>query len=115
MIKTIGSTGRYLHAHSGGGTNYVNNYNGAQGVGNLRFNTASQSMEIWDGTVWIQMVTSHAMVGLDADAIELLDWAKAKRQEELRIKELAKQHPGIQDLQQKLDIMIALVNQDQHE
>ena len=91
MIKSISSTGRYFHTSGGGGTNYINNYSGAQGLGNMRFN---------------------ATVGLDAEAIELLDWAKAKKQEEHRLKALAKQHPGIQDLQQKLEIMVALVNQD---
>lgn len=112
MIKSISSTGRYFHTSGGGGTNYVNNYSGAQGLGNMRFNTASQHIEIYDGTAWIQLATGHATVGLDAEAIELLDWAKSKRQEEQRLKALAKQHPGIQDLQQKLEIMVALVNLD---
>ena len=112
MIKSISSTGRYFHTSGGGGTNYVNNYSGAQGLGNMRFNTASQHIEIYDGSAWIQMVTSHATVGLDAEAIEILDWAKAKRREEQHLKELAQRHPGILDLQQKLEIMVALVNQD---
>ena len=112
MIKSISSTGRYFHTSGGGGTNYINNYSGAQGLGNMRFNTASQQIEIYDGSSWIQLATGHATVGLDAEAIELLDWAKAKKQEEHRLKALAKQHPGIQDLQQKLEIMVALVNQD---
>jgi len=113
MIKSISSTGRYLQVQGGNsGSNYINGYSGAQGVGNLRFNTANQNMEIWDGSNWIVMATGHVMVGLDAEAVELLDWARAKRQQEERITKLAQQHPGIQDLQQKLEIMIALVNQD---
>jgi hypothetical protein len=112
MIKSINSNSRYLGISGGEGGNYVNHFSGAQGVGNMRFNTVDQRIEIWDGTSWIQLATGHATVGLDAEAIELLDWAKAKRQEEQRLKSLAKQHPGIQDLQQKLDIMVALVNQE---
>jgi hypothetical protein len=112
MIKSISSTGRYLNATGSAGSNYINHYSGAQGVGNLRFNTANQNMEIWDGSNWIVMATSHATVGLDAEAVELLDWAKTKRAQEQRIKQLAQQHPGIQDLQQKLEVMIALVNQE---
>ena len=80
MIKSISSTGRYFHTSGGGGTNYINNYSGAQGLGNMRFNTASQQIEIYDGSSWIQLATGHATVGLDAEAIELLDWAKAKKQ-----------------------------------
>ena len=113
MIKSISSTGRYLQVQGGNsGSNYINGYSGAQGVGNLRFNTANQNMEIWDGSNWIVMATSHATVGLDAEAVELLDWVRAKRQQEQRIEQLAQQHPGIQDLQQKLEVMIALVNQE---
>ena len=112
MIKSINSNSRYLGISGGEGGNYINHFSGAQGVGNMRFNTVDQRIEIWDGTSWIQLATGHATVGLDAEAIELLDWAKAKRQEEQRLKSLAKQHPGIQDLQQKLDIMVALVSQD---
>jgi hypothetical protein len=33
--------------------------------------------------------------------------------EDKRLKELAQKHPGIADLQQKLDIMIALVQQQE--
>jgi len=113
MIKSISSTGRYLQVQGGNsGSNYINGYSGAQGVGNLRFNTANQNMEIWDGSNWIVMATSHATVGLDAEAVELLDWARAKLLQEQRIERLAKKHPGIQDLQQKLEVMIALVNQE---
>jgi hypothetical protein len=112
MIKSISSTGRYLNATGNAGSNYINHYSGAQGVGNMRFNTGTQNIEIWDGSNWIVMATSHATVGLDSEAVELLDWARAKRHKEERIKELAQQHPGIQDLQQKLEVMIALVNQE---
>lgn len=112
MIKSINSNSRYLGISGGEGGNYINHFSGAQGVGNMRFNTVNQRIEIWDGTSWIELATSFATVGLDPEAVELLDWARDKRQEELRIKKLAKQHPGIQDLQQKLEIMVALVSQD---
>ena len=112
MIKSISSASRYLRVSSNQPGTYINNYSGAQGVGNMRFNTVDQRIEIWDGTSWKALDMHFATVGLDPEAVELLDWARDKRQEELRIKKLAKQHPGIQDLQQKLDIMIALVDQD---
>ena len=115
MIKSISSTGRYLRVSGGEGGTYINNFSGAQGVGNIRFNTVNQRIEIWDGNNWKELAMSFATVGLDPEAVELLDWARDKRQQDERLKKLAKQHPGIQDLQQKLDIMIALVDQDQHE
>jgi hypothetical protein len=115
MIKNITPAGRYIRVSGNHPGTYINNYSGAQGIGNMRFNTAEQRIEIWDGNSWRELDMQHVTVGLDPEAVELLDWAKAKYSEESRIKELAQQHPGIQDLQQKLDIMIALVNQDQHE
>ena len=44
MIKSISSSGRYIQAIGGSaGTNYINHYVGAQGVGNMRFNTGTQN------------------------------------------------------------------------
>ena len=115
MIKSINSNSRYLGISGGEGGNYINHFSGAQGVGNMRFNTVDQRIEIWDGNIWKELDMQYVSVGLDQEAVELLDWARDKRQQDERLKKLAKQHPGIQDLQQKLDIMIALVDQDQHE
>ena len=115
MIKSINSNSRYLRVSSNQPGTYINNCSGAQGVGNMRFNTVDQRIEIWDGNIWKELDMQYVSVGLDQEAVELLDWARDKRQQDLRIKKLAKQHPGIQDLQQKLEIMVALVDQDQHE
>ena len=115
MIKSITSLSRYIHVSKNHPGTYINHYTGAQGIGNMRFNTADQRIEIWDGNIWKELDMQYVSVGLDQEAVELLDWARDKRQQDERLKKLAKQHPGIQDLQQKLDIMIALVDQDQHE
>ena len=34
---------------------YINGYSGLQGVGNMRYNTSSQSMEVFDGNNWIML------------------------------------------------------------
>jgi len=39
-----------MQVMGGSASTYVNNYGGAQGVGNLRFNTSSQCLEVYDGT-----------------------------------------------------------------
>ena len=54
-----------------------------------------------------------ATVSMDYEVQNILNWAKDKMLEDQRLKELAKKHPGITDLQQKLDIMIALVQQQE--
>jgi len=96
MIKGIAQKGKYITVSVGTpGSNYVNNYSGLQGVGNMRFNTTNQNIEIWDGNVWTTLQTSYATVELDHEAISLLDWAREKRAEEWKIKELIKTNPAV--------------------
>ena len=96
MIKSISSGGRYLNVYGGSpGTNYINNYSGAQGIGNMRFNTGNQNVEIYDGNGWIQLASAYATVGLDQEAVDLLDWAKAKRDEDRRIEKLIETNPSV--------------------
>jgi flagellar hook-basal body complex protein FliE len=53
------------------------------------------------------------------EAVEAIHWARAKIQEEAKLKELAKQHPGVADAMQELrraseqlEIMVKLVDKD---
>ena len=111
MIKGI-TGGRYLNVVNGNpATTYIGNYSGQPGIGNMRYNPNTQNTEVWDGTAWISMATSFATVELNYEAQELLDWARQKRSEELTLKELMEKHPGVQDLEQKLDVMVALVTE----
>jgi hypothetical protein len=96
MIKGINQGGRYITVTGGTpGSNYVNSYSGAQGIGNMRFNTSTQNMEIWDGNNWITLQSSYATVQLTDEAINLLDWAREKRAEEWKIQELIKTNPAV--------------------
>ena len=95
MIKSINPQGKYLQVTGGQASNYVNNYSGAQGVGNVRFNTTSQTMEVYDGNNWIQLQMSHATVGLNYEAESLLDWAARKRNEEQEFERLAKDNAAV--------------------
>ena len=119
MIKNITPSGRYMQVSGGSGSTYVNAYSGAQGVGNMRFNTANQNLEVFDGSNWIMLSMSHASVGLNSEAESLLDWARMKRDEELKIAELSKKHPGVADAVQELkraneqlQIMVNLVKEE---
>jgi hypothetical protein len=96
MIKGIAQGGRYITVTGGSpGSNYINNYSGAQGIGNMRFNTSNQNMEIWDGSTWMTLQSSYATVQLDEEAIRILDWAKKEMIKEIEIKILAKDHPAV--------------------
>ena len=118
MIKNLLTSGKYISVLGGGATNYINNYTGAQGVGNLRFNTAIQTMEVYDGNSWIQLYMGNATVGLNDEAESLLDWAKKKRNEEMELEALASTNPTIKDLletvkqkQEQIQIVRTLIKQ----
>ena len=116
MIKNIHGIGQYLSVYTNTASNYINNYSGAQGVGNLRFNTSGQTMEVYDGQMWQILKMGESTVTLTQDAVEALDWAKQKRAEERKLKELAEQHPAVADqlaavceAEEKLRMVTALV------
>jgi len=82
-------SGRYVQVSGGSSSTYVNGYSGLQGVGNMRYNTTSQNMEVFDGNNWIQLNMGIASVGLNGEAESLLDWARRKRDEEMEWQNLA--------------------------
>jgi hypothetical protein len=96
MIDSLTALGRYILVIGGShGNHYINHTTGALGVGQMRFNTTSQSMEFYDGTGWQQLQQSQASVQLDSEAINLLDWVKEKRDEERRLKQLIETIPAV--------------------
>lgn len=118
MIKTINASGRYMQVSGGNSSTYINNYSGLQGVGNMRYNTSSQQMEVFDGNNWIQLAMDHASVGLNYEAESLLDWARQKRDEELAWKSLAEKNQAVkialdnlEQARQQLDITAKLARE----
>jgi hypothetical protein len=112
MIKNIAGGGKYLTVSGGSGSTYVNNFSGAQGVGNMRYNTSSQNIEIYDGNNWVPMQSGYTTVTMTPEAESLLDWAKQKRNEEFESEALAKSNPTIADLlaqKNKIDEQINIV------
>ena len=95
MIKNITPIGRYITVSGGNSSTYVNGYSGAQGVGNMRFNTSTQNMEVFDGNSWMTLNMDYASVGLNGEAESLLDWARKKRDEELAWESLAKENQAV--------------------
>jgi hypothetical protein len=118
MIKDIILSGRYMTVSGSGVSTYVNGYSGLQGVGNMRFNTTTQNMEVFDGNSWIQINMGIASVGLNGEAESLLDWAREKRNEELAWKTLAKDNQAVkialdnlEQAKQQLDITAKLARE----
>jgi hypothetical protein len=95
MISNIFPTGKYVQVAGGTASTYINNYSGSQGVGNMRYNTSSQRMEVFDGNNWMMLNMGSASVGLSTEAESLLDWARKKRDEELTWESLAKENQAV--------------------
>lgn len=108
MIKDIMASGRYMHVSGGSTSTYVNGYGGAQGVGNMRYNTSNQNMEVFDGNNWITLNMGYSSVGLTPEAEALLDWARQKRDEEIMLKARMEKYPGLKEAYERLEIMKAL-------
>ncbi len=89
MISNVFPTGRYVQVSGGTASTYVNGYSGAQGIGNMRYNTSSQRMEVFDGSGWVQLNMGSVSVGLNGEAESLLDWARERRNQELEWQNLA--------------------------
>lgn len=97
MIGGI-SAGRYLEVTGGGSAHVPKSYNSNQYMtGDMRYDLDNQCIKVFDGTNWQTMVNSYATVNLNYEAQMLLDWAREKRNEELRLQELAAQHPTVAD------------------
>jgi hypothetical protein len=99
MIKTVNGSGRYMMVNGGfPATTYINTGSGYMNVGDVRFNTNMQRLEVYDGQMWVEMNTSHASIGLTPDAESALDWALRRMREDLELEYLAKSNPTIADL-----------------
>jgi len=118
MIGSVYPTGRYVQVSGGTSSTYVNGYAGSQGVGNMRYNTANQKMEVFDGSNWIQLNLGSVSVGLNGEAESLLDWAREKRNAELMWQSLAKDNQAVkialdnlEQARQQLDITAKLARE----
>lgn len=94
MIKSL-SVGRGLTVAGGiNSPTYINMSKPSAGM--MRYN--GNNTEVYDGSSWIIMQSSHAVIEFDADTLSLIDWARKKREEERVLEKLAQEHSSIKDL-----------------
>ena len=114
MIGNIGQTGKYIAVTGGAGSNYINNSN-YMGVGQIQYNTSNQRLELYNGTSWQPINLGYYYVGLNPEAEQILDWARAKMQQEQEAQAMAEQYPAVADAmgavreaEQQLKTIVAL-------
>jgi len=103
MIKNISVGGKYIIVSGLHPETYINTYSNAHGVGNMRYNTTLQNIEVWDGNTWIMLKTSSASIGLSHEAEDLLDWAKEKRRQKESMLPLSSDHPAVRIAKENLN------------
>jgi hypothetical protein len=65
-----------------------------QSAGNVRFNTSTQQMEVYDGVAWIN-ISVNANLSLSYGAEESIRWAQEKMAEEARLEKLAEENAAV--------------------
>lgn len=106
MIKSINAgTGITV---TGASTNWPSFYNNSTSsdntlVGQMRYNGATQNMEVYDGMSWLSLPSAYPFIELSGEVQTILNWAKAKMVEESRLKQLASRHPSLQDALDQLE------------
>jgi hypothetical protein len=111
MIQSINTyTNQWLMVNQSANRPYFNS--GAQSAGMVRYNTSNACLEVYDGSGWFTF-SGHAEINLTPEAQKIMEWGKEKLREEEELKQLMQSCPGIQDLKEKLDIMVALVREQE--
>ena len=100
MIKGINSgSGIQVTGNYGSWPSFYNSV-GSTGnslIGQVRYNGSSQNLEVYDGSTWLTMGSMYPTVELSPEVQSIINWARMKMAEELRIKELAAKHPTVAD------------------
>lgn len=78
-----------------------------QGAGMVRWNNVNAQLEVWDGSTWTRLPSQQ--VELDNNTQEILAWARNRIQEERKIELLLKDHPELQELKDKYEMMRVLL------
>ena len=108
MIKNITQSGAFTQVSS-----YYppQIYSTGQSAGEVRYNTSTQQMEVYDGSNWIS-ISQNVTVGLSIPAEEAIRWATEKMEEESALKQRMEKHPGLKDAYEKFQIMDILTKED---
>ena len=102
MIRGINQSGKYITISGTGGSTYISSHSNGQGISNMRYNTSTQNVEVYDGNSWLILSMGYPSIGLTSDAEHILDWAKKKQAEEVELELLAQSNPAIKDLVNQL-------------
>jgi hypothetical protein len=86
--------------------------NNGQSAGNMRYNTMTQQMEVFDGSIWIS-ISQNVTVGMSWTAEEAIRWAQEKMQEESELKAKIEKYPTLKHAYEQYKMVEALVYEEE--
>jgi hypothetical protein len=111
MIKNIHSSTNHIQIGNGF-SNVPPISPGAQSAGMLRWNTSSNTIEVYNGVAWFGVETT-ADISLSPVAQQAVDWSIKKMEEDLQLQSLMARHPGLKDLNDKFEMMRILCQEEE--
>lgn len=102
------TTGQGLRVSSSGST-YIQS--GSAGGGMVRYNPSYNRLEAWDGNAWTGLATHH--LDFDPWVAETLEWARTRMEEDRRLEQLCREHPGLAEAHERFQIMKKLIETNQ--
>ena len=111
MIKNIHSSSNHIQIGQGY-SNVPPISPGAQSAGMLRYNTSSNTIEVYNGQAWFSIETTTDIL-LSPMAQQAVDWSIKKMEEESRLQSLIARHPGLKELNDKFEIMKVLCQEEE--
>ena len=113
MIKGLQGITGITVTHGNTSVPYINQTSNNPIQGMIR--VYGSDMQVFDGTTWLNMNAGYATVSLDQDILDIVQWARKKRDEEQNILAAAEKHPAIRiamdnfaKAKQQLDVTIIL-------
>lgn len=107
MIKNITAQQGLTIAGVSSSNNYVPQ------TGMVRWNGSTQQFDVMDQQNWIPLYQTDVSIGPDYGLTNIMNWARIKMAEEDQLKVLMDKHPGLKDVKEKFDIMLALVRNNE--
>lgn len=104
MIKSIAGGQGVVVSNSTSSWPYFQNYNNNSVVGTIRYDGSTQNIQVYDGNIWHTLSNLFPMIELSPDIHELLQWTKAQRDRDFKIKELALKNTSVADAKKQLDM-----------
>ena len=93
MINHISGSNNVVVSGGNSSGPHINNYTNSTMVGMVRYN--NYQLEVYDGSVWLAIISGPATIDLSGSANAAITWALAKMSEEVQLERLSAEHPAV--------------------